>query len=749
MSRLHALRLLAPFAAGILLCELLAAPPLVWLAAAIMSLAAARRRPRCGEAAFGLALGGLALAVRLAAPVPELDPRAASVSVELLEAPRRSGPLCSAVVRVYGARPGRALLRASGSACAALPGDLLRARLVLEPFDGERNPGGASPRHAWARRGVHRVARIADGLYAPVRSDPGVRARVESLRRRFGAAVDDGSRAGRLLRALTTGVRDGVGPGLRARFEASGTAHLLAVSGLHVACVYATATYLLAGMLRRAPWVSWVRVAGPCAGMAGAAAALAYAGLAGFGVPALRAVAMAAAGTLAVLSGRPAASANALALAAGIVLAFDPSALFSAGFALSFSAVAGILAWRPPARGVAALWHTSCAAGLATAPWATAAGLPLAWSAPLANLIAVPVFGLAIVPLALLTGAVDSVHPVLSGLLRPLPLGLTEAALRVLEGLGSADPLASCRAPVRVAGGAAGAAFACRIAWRSARPALYALALPCAALAVSGLAPGSNARVADPEIWFLDVGHGDAILVRSADSAWLLDAGPRFGRADAGRRVVAPALRALGVRRLDVLAVTHSDRDHIGGAASVLSRLPVGELWLSAAVARHAEGRQLLRVAALRRVPVRLVQRGTRARVGDLVASVRWPPVESVSDGNAGSLVLRVEGREGCAMLPGDVPDSVERRLADETECAVLALAHHGSGSSSSGAWLDRLRPVVAVASAGRRRRGPLPHPAVRARLRGRDVTLYVTREHGAVRVAFAEPGLVVAPFLP
>jgi competence protein ComEC len=101
-------------------------------------------------------------------------------------------------------------------------------------------------------------------------------------------------------------------------------------------------------------------------------------------------------------------------------------------------------------------------------------------------------------------------------------------------------------------------------------------------------------------------------------------------------------------------------------------------------------------------------------------------------------------------VLPGDIPGAVERQLARTAQpCGLLKLAHHGSRSSSDPAWLERLRPTLAVASAGRRRRGALPHPEVRARLEARQVTVYVTREHGAVEVSFTPYGLVAVPFLP
>jgi competence protein ComEC len=751
VRRVPGLRLLLPFVAGIALCDWTGAPPVFWIVLGVVALALRLCAPAVGELLISAALGGLALALRLHAPVPDLAPASHSVTLELLEAPRRSGPLCSARVHVFGATGGRALLRATGSLCDGLPGNRIRARVRLDPFRPATNPGADSSRRRWRRRGVRREARLVDGLQAPIVTPPGARARVEQVRRRVEDAVAAPTRAGALLRALVTGRRDALDPSLRAPFVESGTAHLLAVSGLHVACVFATISWTLRRLVARAPFVSWVRIAPAFGTAAGVCAALGYALLSGLGVPALRAAAMAAAATLAIALGRPAASANALCLAALLVLVVEPASLFDPGFALSFSAVAGILVWRPPVRGVAALVHATLAAGLATAPWAAALGLPFAAGAPLANLLAVPLFGFVVVPLGLATGVVGSLAPVLGDLLRPVALGVAELALRALEGLGSPDLLATAASPGLAAGGAAVCGFALRTAWRLAEPGLGLLAAVAAIVALLALLPAENSATTSAELTFLDVGHGDAVLARSGTAAWLVDAGPRLGRFDAGLRVVHPALRALGVRRLDVLVVTHSDRDHSGGAAAILSRVPVGELWMTSAVVRHPAGRGLLRVAARHGVAVRLVARGERAWLGRLGVSVRWPPAgEAHAAGNAGSLVLRLEGPRTCALLPGDVPAPVERRLSPaEAPCASLGLAHHGSRTSSDASWLSRVRPLVAVASAGRRRRGALPHADVRARLAERDVTLYVTREHGAVRLDFTPHGLVAAPFLP
>ena len=456
---------------------------------------------------------------------------------------------------------------------------------------------------------------------------------------------------------------------------------------------------------------------------------------------------MACAGAVAVLGGRPSAGWNALALAALVVLAGDPGALFEPGFALSFVAVVGILVWSPPRGGLAALVHATLAASCATAPLVAALGLPLPPQFLFANLLAVPYFGAVVLPLGLVAGGVGAFWPAAAAILGPLARGCAELGIQLVEGFGGGDLLEGHAAAVRVALAGAAGAFALRLL--GTRRVRGAVGVVVGAALLAALLPRPSVDVG-ASLLALDVGQGDALLLRDGGQAWLVDAGPRWGRFDAGRAVIQPVLRAEGVARLEVLVLTHADRDHSGGAAAVLERVPVGEMWLSPQAYASPALEPLRRRAAARRIPLRLVVAGTQGRLGTLHLRVLWPPAAlHTTSRNRGSVVLRVDGPHGCALLAGDVPADVEHRLAArEAPCEVLKLAHHGSRSSSDALWLARLRPWVALASAGHRRHAPLPHPEVLERLRAARVTLYATYRVGAIRVRFLPAGIVVEPHL-
>jgi len=735
--------LLAPFAAGVVVADVSELAPAWCGLAALLGLGLwAFARP--GESLLGAVLGALALSLRLHAPVPEVEP--GPVAVTLLEAPRALEGGCRVTVWIHGRRAGRALLLGRGATCGMLPGQEALVRVSLEPFRPASNPGASDSPRRQQRRGVSRLARLEGEAAAPVGSEPGGPAAwLEGARRRVAERLDPAelpSRGGALLRALAVADQSRLDESLRAAFADSGTTHLLSVSGTHIVWVFWLSRVCVVFALGRSRFLPLVRAARSAGMAAGAAAGLGYAFLCGLEAPALRSAAMAGAAAFALVGGRPAAGWNALALAALLVLGFDPAALSDVSFQMSFAAVAGLLVWRPPPGPVRGLAHASLAAGLAAAPLAAGLGasLPVGWL--LANALAVPYFGVAVVPPALLAGAVG-------GELAAVTRALAELGVRGLELLATPDLLAGPHDRVAVAALLAALVFGAR-GLVQRRVGLAALAGCAAAVSLALAWPSENGKVTRPEVTFLDVGHGDAVLVRAGPRAWLVDAGSRARGFDAGRAVVLPALRALGVRRLDALALTHADLDHVGGAAAVLAGLPVGELWVTRETLAAPALRRLRGLAAGRGVPVRIVAAGDELGAESLGIRALWPPPDfAAPTTNAGSLVLRIAAAGGCALLGGDAPAAVERRLTRPlARCDVLKLGHHGSATSSDGGFLDALDPVVAIASAGRRPLAPLPHASVRARLRGRAISLWETRRDGALRIELGRPGPVVRPWL-
>ena len=232
---------------------------------------------------------------------------------------------------------------------------------------------------------------------------------------------------------------------------------------------------------------------------------------------------------------------------------------------------------------------------------------------------------------------------------------------------------------------------------------------------------------------------------KPASKNLLVDAGGAFPGGDLGRRAVVPALRALGIQRLDLVVASHADLDHRGGLPAVLAALPVGAVWIPAGTAEEPAFARLLEAARARAVPV--FERGAgspTAAIGDLRVTPLWPPGRSgVRSRNDSSLVVRVEVGGRRVLLPGDVEAAAEAALVAggaELRAEVLVLPHHGSRSSSSRAFLEAVAPELAVASAPWQGRFGMPHREVLERARAAGIPVWWTGRDGAVLVGLGQP---------
>ena len=614
----------------------------------------------------------------------------------------------------------------------AAPGPL-KVRGRLDVPTGRRNPGGFDYAF-WLRvRGVHKVLYGAQALRAAHVSG-GVRG---WFQRGLHAGLD--GRVGALMEALTLGDRseigqqavragDGNGPSVRDAFARAGLAHLVALSGQHVALLVGVLLLLLA-RTRLGSWLGLGRY-----GVALAFLAL-YLALVGASPSITRAVVQGGAVLLGLWVGRGKLDVlGTLGLAGAASVALFPGWVFDLGFQLSFLAVLALtLTPRLEAR-LPQGWPRWLRAGVAVTLLAELATAPIVahnfGQLPLvglpANLLAAPMIA-ALVPLGFVAGLLGPLAVLVNWLVAPIATLL----LWLVGSLGRAPTLPwGTVAPVGWA--AYGVFAAALVLWLlhkfSART-LASVTLLC----VLGTALPARLWPAR-ELVFLDIGQGDSTLVRLGRFAMLIDGGgtPR-GDYDVGDATVVPALRALGVNELDVAVATHADSDHIEGLASVLRELPVGELWIGQRKSGDPVLGALLAAAAERRVPVREVRRGDRVAAGGATLTVLWPKGApwSTAD-NDNSVVLKLEDRGFRAVFLGDAPDPLESWLG-VGRLDLLKVAHHGSRFSSGDAFLAETAPKDAVISVGRNSYGH-PNAEVLERLRGRGIRSWRTDQLGAVR---------------
>jgi competence protein ComEC len=638
------------------------------------------------------------------------------------------------------------------------PGARIRAQVRLRAPLPLRNPGRRGEGEWLAREGIGALALLGDAallVRMPDRDRGGLAAALHAPRRRAADRLLEQGAGGGLLAALALGDRSGLAVADQDAFARIGLAHLLSVSGLHLAIAAALAYGLCARLLRGSSALASRWDTRHPARAAAVAAALAYALLTGFEVPVRRSFALVAASALALAAARSARAWHPLAAAGLWVLAVEPEALFEAGPQLSFAACAALIAAARRAEvsaggvqaRVASLLRATAAASLATAPIAAWHGLPPAPLALLANAIAVPWTGVALLP-ASLAGA----------LLAWLPQGAsTDLALRAAATVADASLAAVAWAAQAAPSGAGatpsralcvlGALAALGLARARSTRVLCAGALALALL--FALAPPGALPPALPRLVALDVGAGDALLVQGREGSLLVDAGPaQDGRFDRGRDAVVPALHALGVARLDLVVASHADLDHRGGLPAVLASLPVGALWLPEGGARDPGFAELLAAARAAQVPVREISaRSPPHALGDLRVAPLWPPPGAAGARNERSLALRVDVGARSLLLLGDVGDAEPALIArarGDLRADVLVLPHHGSRGSSSAALLAAVDPAVAIVSAPCR--GRLPHPAALARARRAGVSLWWTGRDGAVLVGLGD-ALAVLPW--
>lgn len=664
--------------------------------------------------------------------------------------------LFSAGVVVSAGEPG-------GAAALLALAFLLRARV---PRPLARRGGLAVPALATAlvAAGVlhgHTAGGVAlTGAPAPVEapdSTAGVTEGAEALRLRLRAAAlarvrATFSREAPLAEALLLAERSSLEPELRRAFTRSGAAHLLAISGFHVGVL---AGWVL--LVLRGSGLSRARAA------TGAAAAVwGYVFVLGFPTSAVRAALILTAAAAGRIRGRPVHRLGAWSLALLLLVAADPGTVQRAGAQLSFAGALGLMLWadrwgdglaRWTARltrrepGALPAWGTVATAAVAASLAAQVATLPLAtWhfqrvavTGLPATLAATPLVTLAL-PGALLALMAHGLSLPGAGLLAAGAEGLLWATRSVLVAFAALDP-GWLLGPASVGTGTVAGVLAWRAGRRLGPGALRGWAAVAAVLAGVSWGPGVQGAVrsglggAAVDVRVLDVGQGDAIAVGTPGGRWILvDTG-----AGSGDRL-ARMLAAEGIRRLELLVLTHPDLDHMGAAAGLLEAFPVAAVADGGTVRGTGAFRALAEVAELRGLPWRRLSRGDAWSLDGVRFRVLHPggPDDPGRGGepNDRSVVLHVSWGDFDLLLTGDISVEVEEGLSPLLEpVEVLKVAHHGSRTSTGGPFLERVRPQAALVSAGRRNRFGHPAPVVLARLRRAGIPVYRTDTGGTLRL--------------
>ncbi len=583
------------------------------------------------------------------------------------------------------------------------------------------------------------------------------------------AASPDEAPAWGIVAAMVFGDRRGIPAAEREAFSKSGLSYLLAVAGLHLELALAlflkALSWFTPGRRRRAAW--------------SLALVGAYAAVTGLQTPALRAASLLLLVLLARLADLETDFPTSLAFGALVVLLASPAALFEAGFQFSFAVTLAIVLFAGPFKGriptlgsgrgrtalalAAGLLAVTLAVQLAVVPVEAFQFHQFSYPSLLSNLVG----GLFLAPILLLGLAVSVTGLAFPGAasLAGHALGWMALALRACTRFLAGLPLAALSTGRPSWAWLAAWALGAWLLWnrlaaapRRERPRAWAwLAGPallglCLALLLRASLPHRHPGLT--KAWFLDVGQGDCTLVEFGDGRTLLvDAGPE--RPDAGSWVVVPALRFLGISRLDWVVSTHPDADHLGGLPWVLEHFPVGKV-LDSGLAPRGSGaagrlsglwaryRALLRTG---RFQVEVPRAGRRQPADE---AGRWTVLNPAAallrgtrdDTNNNSLVLRVgdwlllqadvERRGEAAMLKSFPPGRV----------ALLKVGHHGSDTATGRPLLGAVRPRAALIQAGWNNGFGFPKAGVLSRLKAAGCALYRTDLQGCVCARRSASGL-------
>lgn len=686
-------------------------------------------------------------------------------------------------------RSGRLLVLCDDRFDELRPGDQLRVYGSLRSFTPPTNPGERDLRNYYRRRFLHARMQVSTGdqLLLLNRTGPDLASGVASL----AAAGRDlllehvaPAQAG-LAVALVIGQRDLVEPRTRDLLLVTGTAHLLSVSGLHLAIVVLLARWLV--MLLPLPhWLRLLTLIAVC---------LLYTALTGARPPVVRAAVLVCAVTLSWGLRRPAQPLNTLALAALLLIAYNPELIFSVGAQLSFLAVATLLVCGRPrltrspvlrqaadqqqrfnelveqSYGRPRRYLVAAARLLGQMTWfslcVTAVSLPLVWY-----------HFHVISPVSVLTNVLLS--PMLfvalgSGLVT-ITAGSVAEPLAVIAGWLCDRSLACMQLVIEQAAAVPGGHY-----WLPSPPGLVVASFYLV-LSASLLLPttiGSRVRYGWIAAWcltawlaatthaplpagtmeatFVDVGHGTSVVVRCSDrrfgrddAVWLYDCG-RLGNESGSSRGIDSTLWSMGVVRLDRIVLSHADADHFNALPGLLRRFDVGEIVTPPGMLRESEP-ALIHVRqeiARAGVPVRELSAGRLLEGpplpegGGLRAMILHPPRSRLSGSdNANSLVLRIDHGGKSLLLPGDLEPPGTERLIDQPRPvpgSVLMAPHHGSLAMDAETILNWGRPAETIVSGGPRAR----RPEVSDMLSSTGSGVRVTAAEGAIRVRIDEAGRI------
>jgi competence protein ComEC len=555
-----------------------------------------------------------------------------------------------------------------------------------------------------------------------------------------------------VLKAMLTGDTSGITDSIQDSFNSLGISHLIAISGLNMAIIMIIGYTAIFSLLRIIPPVA-LRLDAPLLAQVGAVMAVViYTLFVGPNIPTLRAAIMACCVILSFFLNRKPHVLESLAIAGIIILILWPYSLYSASFLLTFAAVLGIIG--------------TIQRGAALPQWAQLITIPvivavftmpiiiylfgfISWTGILVNIIIVPFFSLAIMPLGIAGLLVFPFSLPFASYLFSLANDAIGLLMLMSKSLGTL--IAIPRPPIYWVYSCYGGLIISFFAVKSFRRTLSLVAFCLAIVFIPIL---QNRLIMERPLGFdfISVGQGDSILVTKGLHAVLIDAGPAQTGFDMGRHVVAPHLLRRGIAALDLVIVTHMHPDHSGGIPYMLERFPIKEVWTNAPQIDNPNFQEIVRITKEKSIPLKSVCLGDSLYLGSLAIDVLNPLTRVYTkkgklDMNMQSVVVLAGDGSMKGLFMGDADmfgELIVAHLQKDINADVLKVSHHGGERSCLDPFLDEVRPGIAVISCGLNNVYGDPSPESLMRLNKRGIKTYRTDQHGEIMITSLSPGLNV-----
>ncbi len=738
------LRIGVAFLAGHVLVHLLPALPSLWPWAAIVAILLATALWLRSVVAVAVLIGvflawfhaGQRLGEDLSQTLEGIDLVVVGDIASLPDATATDVQFELAVIEGHAGIPPRLRLAWYDGAQRPLPGERWRLVVRIKRRNGFANPGGFDHEAQLLRQGIGATGYVRNDdrnrRLQPARTAYVVLRARAWLAERIGAAVGNEPMLG-ILQGLAVGETQAMSVEQWTVLAATGTTHLMAISGLHITMI-ATLAAWLGGRVVRWPGAQHLRLTAIHGQVVcGGSAAMIYSILAGLSVPTQRTLAMLCIAFAARAVRREIGVGWIMGAALVAVLLVDPFAPLAVGTWLSFGAVGVILLATAGRRGregtIGNFARVQIAVTLGLLPVVAAAFGSISLVSPLANALAVPLFTLIIVPLVL-------VGAFLAALWLPSGAVVLECAAYLLRftwpGLEwfATWPLALWHLPQIPLSAHAAMLFGALLL---VLPGILPVRLAATVLCLPALLwRPESLRQGEFDLTLLDVGQGLAAVVRTRSRVLVFDTGPAFrsGR-DTGELVVLPYLRSQGIRTIDTLVISHGDLDHQGGMESIAQGLRVRRWLAGPSVAPRGR-------------TVEICMRGQQWSWDGVRFEVLHPAAGISGSDNDSSCVLRIAGSGGSALLTGDIQREGEEAIvsAGLAQTDVVVAPHHGSRTSSTPALVEATDPSWVLFAAGYRNRWGFPKEDVVERWRENGARTLATPQSGAISLVVSAAGI-------